>query len=251
MAKDKLFSIFKSYPNLTATTSKKSDGNCYFAATGDAATDKATPANRAAFLGKLDIPYGRVVSAGLVHSGEPYLATSADGGKIIQNIDALFSHDEDLFLSITIADCLPVFLFDPKTKAYGIVHAGWRGLAANVILNTVRAMEKECGARAETLLAGIGPGIGACHFEVKDDVAKQFARFPETVARHAGQNGNEKIFIDLKAVAQAQLRALGVSEGHIEISSECTCKPESGYFSWRRDKPPFKQTMMAVIGLRR
>lgn len=250
MIKNFYLSLFDHYPELIATISTKADGNCYFAPTGDAKTDATTPTNRASFLARLGIPYDRVVSAGLVHGGGAQRATTADNDNgdnvVVKNIDALFADQRDLFLSITVADCLPVFLFDPETKAFGVAHAGWRGLVAGVIPNTVRGMIEKCGARAETLLAGIGPGIGACHFEVQADVAVQFAQqSPDAILRRDG-----KIFVDLKAVARKQLLALDVSVDHLEMSGECTYDLEDHYFSWRRDKPPFKETMMAVIGLR-
>ncbi len=245
MMKNVRFALFDRCPELIATISTKIDGNCYFAPTGNAATDKATPVNRATFLAKLDIPHDRVISAGVAHGGKAYHATTADDEDVVRGVDALFAQSRDLFLSITVADCLPVFLFDPKTKTFGLVHAGWRGLVAGVIPNAIHAMAKECGARAETLLVEIGPGIGACHFEVQTDVATQFKNFPDAILRHDG-----KIFADLKAVARAQLLALGVKGEHLEISDECTYDLKDKYFSWRRDKPTFKETMMAVIGLK-
>jgi YfiH family protein len=238
------FSIFDRYPELVATISTMRNGNCYFAPTGDAATDKTTPMNRATFLAKLGIPCDRVVSAGLVHGAKAYRATTADDGIVVPGVDALFADERDLFLSITVADCLPIFLFDPETKTFGLIHAGWRGPVAGIISNTIHAMARECGVRSENLFVAIGPGIGACHFEVKTDVAEQFATFPDAIVHRDGAT-----FIDLKTVAQTQLLALGVKEDHLEISAECTYDLEDKYFSWRRDKPTFKETMMAVIGL--
>jgi YfiH family protein len=238
------FPVFDRYPELVATISTKADGNCYFAPTGDAKTDVATPANRASFLARLGIPGDRVVSAGLVHGGKAHHATTADDGMVISGTDALFAQSRDFFVSITVADCLPIFLFDPEIKTFGLMHAGWRGLVAGVIPNTMRGMIEKCGIRAETLLAAVGPGIGVCHFEVKDDVAQQFAQFPDAILRREG-----KIFVDLKAVARTQLLAAGVKNDHLEMSTECTYDSKERYFSWRRDKPPFKETMMAVIGL--
>ena len=244
MTKNIHFPLFDRYPELVATISTKADGNCYFAPTGDAKTDAATPTNRASFLARREIPSDRVVSAGLVHGGQAHHASTANDGVIISGTDALFANERDLFLSITVADCLPVFLFDPETKTFGLVHAGWRGLVAGVIPNTVHGMIEKCGVQAESLLAAIGPGIGACHFEVKDDVAKQFAQFPDAVLRRG-----DRTFIDLKAVARKQLLAAGIQQDHLETSAECTYDLQEQYFSWRRDKPPFKETMIAVIGL--
>jgi YfiH family protein len=245
-----LFDLFGDHPDLVATISKKTDGNCYGGLTGYPDVDTATPANRNAFIARHNIQKGRLVSAALVHGGAVHFATTQtqEGGTMIPATDALFAHERNLFLSITTADCLPVFFFDPITKTFGLAHAGWRGLVAGIIPNTIRAMTRESGVRPENLLVGIGPGIGACHFEVQDDVAKQFAIFPDAVVRRG--DGAGALFIDLKAVAREQLLAAEIKATHLEISNECTYDLKDKYFSWRRDKPAAKETMMAVIGLR-
>ena len=232
-------------PNLVVTISQKSDGNCYFAPTGNPEVDEATPVNRATFIAKNSVPKSCLVTAGLTHGSEVRRAVPADGGTIIQDVDALFTDERDLFLSITVADCLPIFLFDPATQTVGLIHAGWRGLAANIVTKTISAMIEHCDVRAKTLLVGIGPCIGPCHFEVKEDVARRFEAFPSAVVYSDG-----KFFIDLPMVARAQLMATGVVEKNITTMGICTYDHAEKYFSYRRDKPAFKETMMAVIGLR-
>jgi len=75
----------------------------------------------------------------------------------------------------------------------------------------------------------IGPHIRACHFEVKEDVAQQFAAYPEFVRR------GSKISIDLAGIVRRQLLAAGLAPSNIAISEECTYEIPDQYFSYRRD----------------
>ena len=87
---------------------------------------------------------------------------------------------------------------------------------------------------------------GADRYEVFADIdIETFAKFTDI-----RESFSEKLFVDLKAIARAQLLALGLKKEHMEISDECTYDNEGKYFSWRRDTPPVKETMIAVIGLR-
>jgi polyphenol oxidase len=113
---------------------------------------------------------------------------------------------------VLVADCLPVALAAPR--AAGVVHAGWRGLAAGVLEAGVAALGDG------PVAAAIGPGIGPCCYEVGDDVRAVFGTTGRT--------------LDLKAAARARLEAAGVAEIH--DCGLCTaCDPER-FFSHRRDR---------------
>ena len=124
--------------------------------------------------------------------------------------------------AVTTADCLPVAI--AGRGAVAMVHAGWRGLAAGVIRSGVRAV-REMGAE-RPLHAAIGPGAGACCYEVGEEVHAAFSeRFP---AARQGDN------LDLKLIARSELEATGVSVVH--DTGLCTmCADPSLFFSHRRD----------------
>jgi YfiH family protein len=111
---------------------------------------------------------------------------------------------------VLVADCLPVALAGPERV--GMVHAGWRGLAAGVLDGGVEAT----GAVA----AAIGPGIGPCCYEVGDDVRAVF--------------GTREPTLDLKAIARARLEAAGVRDIH--DCGLCTSCDAERFFSHRRDR---------------
>lgn len=116
---------------------------------------------------------------------------------------------------VLVADCLPVAISGPGGVA--MLHCGWRGLAGGIVARGVR----EVGAQA----AAIGPGIGACCYEVGDEVLDAFGGLGAGVARGR--------MLDLAEVAERQLAAAGV--GEVERAGLCTsCGPEL-FFSHRRD----------------
>ena len=169
-----------------------------------------------------------------------------DHGAVIPKTDALITNTSGIFLSITVADCLPVFLFDPKTNSVGLVHAGWRGLAKNIIPLTIQKMADELKCNPANIRAGVGPSIGGCCFEVEYVPAELNGFLPSAL-----QQKNGKKYLNLKAIAERQLEMAGIVPSHIEISGACTFDLSEKYFSRRRDKPEILETMMAVIGIRK
>ena len=237
-----MFEIFKKYPNIIAAVSRKEDGTMKLS--GASMGDEEIIENRERFLGKLGIEDGLTVKAGLVHGNNVNVISNEEAGKVIKKTDGLITADKNLFLTITVADCLPIFIYDSEKEIIGLVHSGWRSLAQNILIQAIKKMAGNLGSLPKDILVGIGPGISQCHFEVKEDLLVEFKPY----LGDALLNKNGKLFLDLKKIAKIQLINLGVREKNIEISQECTfCLPDK-YFSFRRDRPKTPQTMTAVIG---
>jgi purine-nucleoside/S-methyl-5'-thioadenosine phosphorylase / adenosine deaminase len=124
---------------------------------------------------------------------------------------------------VMTADCLPIAL--AGKGAVAMLHAGWRGLAAGILAEGVRAV-RELGAEGP-LEAAIGPGAGGCCYEVGEEVHREFAGHDGRARR----GGN----LDLKAIARDQLEAAGVQEVH-DIGLCTICSDQSLFFSHRRDR---------------
>jgi YfiH family protein len=122
---------------------------------------------------------------------------------------------------VLTADCLPVAL--SANGAVAMVHAGWRGLAAGVLEEGVRALRKFVGDGE--LVAIIGPGAGACCYEVGEEVHAAFG------GAHRAQSPHTRN-IDLKAIARDKLLAVGVTE--VQDLAMCTICDER-FFSYRRE----------------
>jgi hypothetical protein len=119
---------------------------------------------------------------------------------------------------VLAADCVPVAL--GSRGAVAMVHAGWRGLAAGVLEEGVRALGELGGSAGETV-AVIGPCAGACCYEVGEEVHAAFAG--------AHRHGER---IDLRAIARDRLLAAGVAE--VRDLAACTICDER-WFSYRRE----------------
>ena len=88
-------------------------------------------------------------------------------------IDGLITSKTNLILSLKVADCVPVYLFEPQKNIAGLVHSGWRGTVGGIISNSIELMQKK-GADKGLILVYMGPAIGNCCYEVDAEVADNF-----------------------------------------------------------------------------
>lgn len=237
-----IFRLFSKYPELVCGLSEKSDVSMLLS--GDPEKDKEAIKNRSVFFARKGIDCERVVSAGLVHGDRVAKAEYGDGGGRLSGIDALAARDKNLILSITVADCAPVFFFDPGKRAVAVAHCGWRGAEAGLPKKTTEFLKSEFGCFSRDLLVGIGPCLKSCHFEVKEDVADKFDGSGGAIKKKNG-----KTCLDLPFVIKSQLEESGVKIFNIESDPKCTFCEKDLYFSFRRQKISPVQAMVAYIGL--
>ena len=155
--------------------------------------------------------------------------------------DGLISNQPGITLSVRTADCLPILMADTRNRAVAAVHAGWRGTILEIVPQTIQAMADRFGTRPEDLVIAVGPGIGACCFEVGPEVAIQFAKlFPERT------DLDQKTKVDL---VETNLRLLGRNGGsvrQIATSGLCTfCRPDL-FHSYRRDRDAAARMVSAI-----
>jgi purine-nucleoside/S-methyl-5'-thioadenosine phosphorylase / adenosine deaminase len=160
----------------------------------------------------------------------------ADGAHACGEGDALIANQAGIAVSVRTADCYPVLLADPVTRAVAAIHAGWRGTAASIVGETLRRMHQEFGTQTANVIAAIGPGIGGCCYEVGAEVARRFGRSA------AGR-------IDLAAANRRQLREAGVPDEQIHVTGACTFCDAARFHSYRRDKDAAGR-MISYISLR-
>ncbi|MBM4162043.1 MAG: peptidoglycan editing factor PgeF [Ignavibacteria bacterium] len=194
--------------------------------------------NRKIFFESIGLDLTRAAFPLQCHSSKVKVA--AEPG-LYEECDALVTSMPDLPLVVTVADCLPIVLYDYRRTALGLVHAGWKGTAERITENAIRLMIQEFQTSTSHLIVYLGPSAGVCCYEVGPEVARQF---PERVVeRRAG-----KLYLDLKQANLQQLLSWGVRREQIEISSYCTiCHPEL-FHSYRRDREQSGR-MMAVASL--
>jgi hypothetical protein len=232
---NKIFTIFDNHPEVFTAFSTRADGSM---------NAKHSQENRQRFLSKLGIN-NQSVGLFLVHGSKVAKVNKDDVGKIIPETDALITYVTNIFLNITVSDCLPVFFYDPVKKLVALAHAGWRGLENGILKNTVTKMVEERNTNPQDLLVAIGPAICKEHYQIQEDLVEKFKEYPDAIIRK-----DNDIFLDLSLIAKMQLLTLRIAENNIEISSECTFGLQEKYFSYRRDKPKTVEPMIAVIGLK-
>jgi polyphenol oxidase len=139
--------------------------------------------------------------------------------------DALFTDEPGLTLSVITADCVPVLVAGPEGLA--AIHAGWRGIVGGVI---PAALEKMKGAPGDWT-AWVGPAIGACCYEVGEDVAEAVVRSSAPEVAIPGPAG--KPHLDLPGAARLQLEKAGM--GQVVVLPRCTRCDEEKLWSYRRE----------------
>ena len=143
--------------------------------------------------------------------------------------DAVFSRAPGVACIVMTADCLPVLFCDDAGTVVAAAHAGWRGLLAGVLEETVKGM----GVSGRRLLAYLGPAIGPLAFEVGDEVRSAFITADPQAAEAFRPSVQGKWLADIYLLARQRLTVLGVKR--IFGGTLCTYSDADRFFSYRRD----------------
>jgi YfiH family protein len=162
--------------------------------------------------------------------------------------DGAVTRERGIALCIFTADCVPILLADAEHGVVGALHAGWRGILANIAAAGLRAMAA-LGARRSAIVAALGPAIGSCCFEIDEELAARFADQIPCAPRHTRRGPPGKAFLDLRAISAAQLAEGGVQAARIQQSGPCTKCASDRYFSRRAASGARTGLQMSFIGL--
>ena len=203
------------------------------------------------------------------HTATVHVATGIDGGRgiylphleaplqsdeveldfrIADGIDGLITDEAGLALCTTEADCVPVFLLDPKTPAIGMLHSGWRGTASRISERAIGLMTKTYGTDPGDIIAVLGPCICKDCYEVGSELIEPFEAFfsSDQVAELFTPHKEGKYLLDVPRAVQMTLADAGVRTENITMPFECTC--HGGRFpSYRRDKLPHDRMLTAIV----
>jgi polyphenol oxidase len=229
--------------------------------------------NRQLFMDALGARGMQLVAVRQVHSDIIHCVSSTQPATLAG--DGLITATPGLLLTVRTADCYPVIIVDPKQRAVGAFHAGWRGTMARIVEKGVGEMRRHFGSRPEDMEAAVGPGIGSCCYKVGDEVRDKFhgrfayadALFHETeeydevrqrypllflTARAPGHSHElfpKAIHLDLAEANRRQLIDAGVAQANITVIGECTSCKVDRYFSHRKEQGRTGR-MMAAVGIR-
>ena len=158
---------------------------------------------------------------------------------IVSDSDALMTNNPNVVVAVSIADCTPVLIYDPKTHLTAAIHAGWRGTEQMITLTAVRRLI-EHGANPLDLHCFVRASASKERYEVGFDVATMFEK------KYLTELGEGKFLLDVKQANADQLVYAGVPNKQIEICERCTIADEDLH-SYRRDGKKSGR-MLAVIG---
>lgn len=250
--------IFERYPELTCLSTIRNGGlsgsfNLSLRA-GDDPEDVID--NRARLSRVIGVSPESLTFVRQVHGADVAVVTKKDAGRgaldadaAIPAADAMITNLPGVPLVILVADCAVVSLYDPRHGAVGIAHAGWRGTAAGIAASTVAAMSDAYGSTPAELIAGIGPSIGPCCYEVGAEVVGRFRdsmplgadrviRNPSTFSAEgeARPAHRGKKHLDLWLANRLGLESAGLRSDHIDTAGICTSCHSDVFFSHRAEK---------------
>jgi hypothetical protein len=188
-----------------------------------------------------------LVSTRQVHGDEIVRVPGPAYGQ--RGADGLTTNTPGRFLMGYFADCVPVLVYDPVRRAAGLAHAGWRGTVLRIAERLVAEMVLAWGSRPQDLVAGIGPAIGPCCYEVGAEVIERVrAQVPQADALLRPRRPGHALLDLWEANRQALLRA-GLLPERVQVLGLCTACHVERFYSYRREGR-LEGLFGAVIGLR-
>jgi polyphenol oxidase len=171
----------------------------------------------------------------------------ADAAAAFPATDAMITDLPGVALTILVADCAPVVLYDPVRRAIGLVHSGRVGTIRGAVPKTISAMAEAFGSRARDLVIGIGPAIGAASYEIGEaEAAEVITAFGSAGTGLLVKNRPGHVIFDLPGAICRQLRAAGVPVGNVHDMAIDTRGATGDFFSDRAARPCGR---FAAIGL--
>lgn len=185
----------------------------------------------------------RVISPRQVHRDECMPLTSKDELKKRYKGDALLTNRTDIFISVQVADCVPIFLVEERKKVIGLIHAGWKGTLLGIAPRTIEEAKQQFGCKPEDFTILFGPCIRRCCYHVSDDVAILFDKGCVKPYEDGG------LALDLICANRKQILSCGVEEERIFAIDGCTCCDNELFQSYRRERENAGR-MIAFLGLK-
>ena len=208
--------------------------------------------NRRRFLRLFDREY-KLATVWQVHGDTIATVDSLDfRSDADDKADGLISDIEGVLIAAKTADCVPVLIGDPTTKAFAAVHAGWRGTVQSIVKKAIAKMTEKFRTDPTELIAAIGPAAGRCNYEIGQDVISAFGENFDESEKYFTATRDRHALVDLHAANRDQLIDAGVINANIYTAPFCTMERSDLFFSYRLEKQKFGKTgrLMSVIGRR-
>lgn len=150
-------------------------------------------------------------------------------------------------IGILTADCIPVVVYDSRSRAAGVIHAGRKGTAQQIVSKTIQAMHNLYGSKPQDILMGMGPGIGGCCYEVDADCIEPFKKHYPAWKGFVKPRPLGKFMLDLFSANAEDAQMAGLEPENISNTGICTsCQVES-FFSYRREGTTGRMLTVAML----
>lgn len=169
-------------------------------------------------LGMITVVLGRQVHG----AGLRVARRGGEGLLLTPPADGHLTRDPDVLLAVSVADCVPVFMVEPRSRTLALLHAGWRGVAAGILKRGVDAMYERFGVSSDALHLYLGPAISEARYEVGPEVHRALG-LPDPGAPAT---------LDLRAHLARRAEALGVPREQVAVSGLCV-HDDPRFFSHR------------------
>jgi len=188
------------------------------------------------FANRLGVDKSKMVGMRQVH-GSKVQEVLVDNSGLVDSCDGIYCACRGVFLVVRTADCVPILIFDEKTKMVGVVHAGWKGTLSEIAKNMIEVFIRK-GSSGRDIIIGLGPSICADCYKVDEKRARLFD--------HKFGFGVENEKLNLPALNTKQLMDVGIKQENIYKAEVCTYEADD-FFSYRAgDRGEF----IGVIGVK-
>ena len=153
-----------------------------------------------------------------------------------QGVDALYTKETDLVLSVFHADCTPILIHCPKTKIVAAIHAGWPGTIKEIVSKCLDTLIEKEKIEVSTLRVFIGPCLCQDHLEIDRPVLDKMKTMTFDVSPFLRYRDPDHAYFDMVGCNVHQLVSRGVPMENIEIHPECTYEDPLRFYSYRKEK---------------
>ena len=204
--------------------------------------------------GAVGIDTSHLVFTKQTHTDNCIIVTEKDRGTGFSkpgfsDIDGLVTNRKGVALVTQFADCTPILFCDPKKGVIASVHSGWRGTVKRIGKRAVNIMHKNFGCEPKDIIAGIGPCIGKCCYEVDDPVFSAFSDAGFDMSLIFTPKSNGRYMLDMALANKSVLVSAGIDPNNIDVSDICTCCNSGEMFSHRASGER-RGNMAAIIELK-
>ena len=207
-------------------------------------TPKTVLKNRERLAANLKTSLSNFTLANQIHSSTVTIVTegmtgcgAADLDTAVEATDAMLTAVPRVCLTVLMADCVPLLLFDPRKRVVAAVHAGWQGSVKLIARKTVEILKQKFGCDPADLLVGIGPSIGPCHYQIGPDVISQVkVTLGDTAGYINRESPDGKGYFNLWEANKRQIMEAGIPPQNIEVARICTYCNAHLFFSARHQK---------------